>query len=383
MSARITNQPSVTLLSHTTLPLETVFSIWEQSKVDGPFRSPEEVRRSVKPEEVRELFRAVIAQRIPVGEAVTFTFVVDNVSVSWREQAVRHRIGVSVSPERLGADIVVDPNLPRLEVRSIPDRDQSSFWSQSMRIQNMGDFSDRGRYRLPDSYVGKTDREGRSIVGRYQDLMDSIQDFYNDAVDAGVPIEDAREAIPLGAQHRITWTLNISALQHIVGERGCWILQLGLWGPVITGMISELSTKVDPIFSELVTPPCLRRQTAVVEYHNPKRGDREYTHSAAPEWGGCVYREENRRRYTGDDCHAPCPLYHTLEATVEQRLVVDSNESMIQAMGERAATYKRFWGRDPWSGRRYLPVVKSVCPCGAPSFEPASSPLCSECLGGQ
>lgn len=346
----ITNQPRVRLLSHTRLPLETVFSIWEQSKVDGAFRTPEEVREQVKAEEVRQLFRAVIAQRIPVGEAVTFTFVLENVSVSWREQAVRHRIGVSPSPERLGADIGIDPNL--MEVRNIPDRAASSFWSQSMRIQSMGDFADKGRYRLPDTYHGKADTNGRSIVGRYQDLMDSIQDFYNDAVGAGVPIEDAREAIPLGAQHRITWTLNISALQHIVGERGCWILQLGLWGPVITGMISELVAKVDPIFSELVTPPCLTRQTTVVEYHNDS--DR----SPAPEWKGCVYKEENRRRYTGDDCHAPCTLYHTLEASYDQTMAVSTNEAMIQAMGERAAQYARFWNRDPWTGRRFLPIVQ-------------------------
>ena len=202
--------PKVTLLTYTRDPLETVFSVWEASKTEKPLRSPSEIARDVPRAEIEELFRAVIAQRIPIGEHVDFVFMLENVSVSWREQAVRHRIGVNPSPERLGSDIVVD---------RIPDLSDSSFWSQSMRIQNMGAFARRGAYRLPRSI---RDHElSERLEGVYRDTMFHIEAAYNILVKAGIPMEDAREVIPLGAHHRISWKLNIAALQHIIGKRGC------------------------------------------------------------------------------------------------------------------------------------------------------------------
>ena len=97
---------NVTLLTWTHLPLETVYSVWQASKTEGRLVTPSEVADMVPPEEVEGLFRAVIAQRIPIGEHIQFVFMIDGVSVSWREQAVRHRIGVKPSPERIGVDMV-------------------------------------------------------------------------------------------------------------------------------------------------------------------------------------------------------------------------------------------------------------------------------------
>jgi thymidylate synthase (FAD) len=329
-------KPKVTLVTHTKDPLETVYVVWEASKNENKLLSVEEVKRDVDPEKVRELFRAVVAQRIPIGEHVDFVFMIEGVSVSWREQAVRHRIGVSPSPERLGVDMGM------VDVKAIPDLADSSWWSQSMRIQDMGRFAERKQYRLPETV---RDHADQTLRMKYHDTMDMIQDVYNELVKAGVPMEDARELIPLGATHRISWRLNIGALQHIVSKRGCWILQLGIWGPVIEGMISELTTKVDPIFGELVTPPCLK-------------GD---------DFTGCVYMEENRRRYTQDDRHAPCPLHvvnHHLTDEGKQRLTsattdvtrIEALEAsgvpMAEELLKRGGAYKKFWGRDVFSGRR-------------------------------
>jgi len=326
-------EPKVTLITHTKDPLETVYSVWESSKTENPLMTVEEIKATVPPDKVEELFRAVIAQRIPVGEQVDFVFMIENVSVSWREQAVRHRIGAKISPERLGADIVVD---------RIPDLADGSWWSQSMRIQDMRTFEKRKQFRLPETIANHPDER---VLGAYMTTMKTIADAYAFLVDAGVPMEDARELIPLGAQHRLSWKLNIGSLQHIVGKRGCWILQLGIWGPVITGMVEELATKVHPIFRELVTPPCIK-------------GD---------DFKGCIYMEENRRRYTQDDQHAPCPLhvsYHHLPA--ERAKAATTRESFSgpmvpepsdniprhAEMETRAEDYKKFWGRDPYSGKR-------------------------------
>jgi len=326
------NTPKVTLLSHTGLPLETVMSLWNASKDELPLLTPEEIKATVDPDDVRKLFREVIAQHIPVGESVDFVFMIEGVSVSWREQAVRHRIGVKPSPERLGIDIGM------IDVKDLPNLADSVYWSQSMRIQNMGKFADLDNYRTPETIVQHADSEKLKAI--YDETMWLIQEGYNKLVAAGIPMEDARELIPLGATHRISWKLNISSLQHIVSKRGCWILQLGIWGPVIEGMIRELTEKVDPIFGELVTPPCLK-------------GD---------EFKGCVYMEENRRRYTGDDKLPPCPLHvvhhHMDQSTpaADRQLVascgIDLGVPMQSEMRKRAEDYRSFWGRDPYSGKR-------------------------------
>lgn len=344
-------KPNVTLLNWTPDPMETVWSLWDQSKTEGPIRSPEWVKENVDPAEVEKLFRAVIAQRIPIGESLDFIFIIEGVSVSWREQAVRHRIGTKPSTERLGADIV--------HVDRIPDLADSVWWSQSMRIQNMGEFADNDAYRTPDTLDGKVvqvkdpesgEQHTLEAEALFRGTMSAVQQAYNALVAAGVPMEDARELIPLGAQHRLSWKLNMSALQHIVGKRGCWILQLGIWGPVIMGMIEELADKVHPIFRETVTPPCL------------KAGSDEFT--------GCTYHEECRRRYTGDDELPPCPLHLAQHhdpggpdrvrlKVVNEDYTIPHPDTMVQVelprrreMLERMEAYANFWGRDCYTGER-------------------------------
>lgn len=327
--------PKVTLMTWTKLPLETVYAVWEASKGEGKLIAPEDVQHIATPEEVEKLFRAVIAQRIPIGEHIDFVFMLENISISWREQAVRHRIGTKASPERLGADMVVDV---------IPDLADSSWWSQSMRIQDMGKFADNRAYRIPETLLA---RSSPHLLRQYEHVMAHIQHVYNELVKAGVPMEDARELMPLGAQHRMSWRLNIGSLQHIFGKRGCWILQLGIWGPIITGMVEELATKVHPIFRELISPPCVKGDT--------------YT--------GCVFQEESRRRYTGDDQLPPCSLHLRQEWLPQMAGELGGNAGMDQAMvneeelrelgvpraGEmlvRAEEYRKFWGRDPFNGKR-------------------------------
>jgi thymidylate synthase ThyX len=314
--------PKVTLLTHTRLPLETVYSVWQASKNEDALMTPEEVLEKVEPSQVEKLFKAVIAQKIPVGEHVDFVFMLENVSVSWREQAVRHRIGAKVGDDRIGVDI-------------IPELAESSFWSQSMRIQHMGNFAANGKYRVPETIKAA----GPHIRQLFHKAMREIEYAYNYLVDYGIPMEDARELIPLGAQHRISWRLNIGALQHIVGKRGCWILQLGIWGPIIMGMIEELAQKVHPIFRDLVKPPCI--------------GDDD-------EFKACIYMEECRRRIDENDQLPPCPLHffkHEIGVDpIDESAAIDkANEAklfMRVDMFARAQAYMKFWGRNPYTGKK-------------------------------
>jgi len=328
---RLVKTPKVTLLTFTAFPLETIYSVWQASKNDDELLTPDQVYSKVSAKEVQDVFHSVIKQRIPVGEHIDFTFMLEHISISWREQAVRHRIGVLPGPESIGADIYMD---------IVPDLAKSSFWSQSMRIRNQGRFFTDSDYRIPESILRHGDP---NVLRAYVDLMERIQLTYNFLVASNIPMEDARDTMPLASQHRMSWKMNISSLQHIVGERGCFILQLGLWGPVIMGIVSELVNKVHPAFAELVCPPCIKDDC----------------------FSGCVYHEENRRRYEGLDQHPPCPLHfrhHRIpeqmgkQEDISKAHQIDTLHKykvpMAYEMIDRAAEYAVFWQRNPWTGER-------------------------------
>lgn len=357
-------KPHVTLINPPKHVLETIWVLWEKSKKDdfNTTLDVEHVALVVPRKELEQLFWQVLRQHIPVAEHIHFTFMLDGISVSLREQMVRHRIGTHVG-DNFGVDIV-------------PDIATSSWWSQSMRIQDMGTFADRKMYRIPETLDGKT--VGLNIEGEitttadnavamvpaaevYQQTMERIQDAYKALTQAGVPMEDARELIPLGAQHSISWDINLQALLHVLGKRGCWILQLGIWGPIIHGMVAELAAKVHPMFARIVAPPCIDQDD---------------------NFKSCTYRLENARRMpdpqTGEtpDHHAPCPLYlcrddeglAKLAEEVEHnttepgwaeafRQGVEPKEVLIQAddlvprhreMKVRAEEYRKLWHHDPY-----------------------------------
>jgi hypothetical protein len=213
--------------------------------------------------------------------------------------------------------------------------DSGVFVHNSMRIQNMGQFATKQKYRLPETVKAA----GSQAIDAYHETMLAIEGTYNELVALGVPMEDARELIPLGAQHRISWRLNIGALQHIVGKRGCWILQLGVWGPVIMGMIEELASKIDPIFRDLVKPPCI--------------GDDDG-------FKACIYMEECRRRIDESDQLLPCPLHFFkheigIDPIDESAAIDKANEANLYMrvdMFARAQSYMKFWGRNPYTGKK-------------------------------
>lgn len=318
-----TDGPKVTLLSWTNNPIETVHAVWEASKGEEALLDPAEVAAEAKADSdykdrIQGLFLKILEQRIPIAEHVNFVFMLEGVSVSFREQMVRHRIGTCASPERMGLDIV-------------PDLAKSSWWSQSMRIQSMERFAVEGSYRRPDSVYSNP-----RAVAIYEQAIHAAQDAYAALVAAGVPMEDARDVVPLGATHRISWSLNLAALLHVVGERSCWILQYGLWGPVIEGMVSELERKVDPLFRLIIAPPCIEK--------------------SADRFKSCLYCLENERREDGRDAHHPCPLYLGAKAKAEGMepiagVAAYSTTHDADGYAERINAYAKLWGRDPFCWR--------------------------------
>jgi hypothetical protein len=177
----------------------------------------------------------------------------------------------------------------------LPGLSEASWWMQSMRQMDMGHFADNEEYHLPQSADG-TPIEPHSGHGRnptrhdvYRRAMDEAEGYYNALVRSGMPAEDARQVLPLACQHRLVWKLNATALKHALKARSCWIAQLGLWEPVIRGMVDELATKVHPLFRRLIAPPCVDLKTN--------------------EFRSCKYPIENADYIRGKDPHPPCALW--------------------------------------------------------------------------
>jgi thymidylate synthase ThyX len=269
----------VTLVSHTSKPLETLSLLWRVSRTNVPV---DEIQNDVPDiAKLRASFRDFLAAGVPLLENLNFVFVLDNVPISLREQMVRHRIGVVVG-DNFGVDI-------------IPELAQSTWWSQTMRVMSMEEFASGGQYLVPE-----TIRDNEEAWVMYESAMGDIELVYTELLNLGIPVEDARQLIPLGATSRISWTLNGGALRHVLGNRSCWIAQYGLWWPVISGMLTELS-KVDSVFSEFAAPPCFK----------------------AGAYRGCEFGVENERRIQGDDPFPPCPLY--MHWQLEQALAYEAS----------------------------------------------------------
>ena len=333
-------------------PLQLIAIIWKQSKEQKPLEQIVDEVRAMHANELAVLLLAVL-EGVPVVEAVSFTFILENVSISWREQAVRHRVGTHHDP-RVGVDWTFG-------IQEIPEQADLSMWSQSMRLLDLTDFAERRAYRTPDAVIAMDHAtqlpdarcvtsadggcegigcmhdilhvDGESFVEEWHRDMVAVQNVYKKWAQRGLALEDAREFIPLGATSRLSWTLNLRTLQHIVGKRGCTILQLGVWGPVILGMVQELVAKLHPVFGRLVTPPCMKGN----------------------KYCGCIFPEDIRRRAEGMDGYLPvCPLYIGKETGAQadgiRQKWDDGTLPNMEAITAEAQKREVFWGRDPFTG---------------------------------
>lgn len=324
----------VTLVDRPQFPVETVYVLWEMSRTQLPVPSPAEIARvrkidPVLDQKVKETFSLILKARIPTMEAINFVFALEDVPISLREQMVRHRVGHKFG-DKLGVDI-------------LPDLPSSTWWSQTSRMLDLGSFAKQKDYFVPESI-----QENARAYDRYKELMETIALTYNEFKGLGIPLEDARQIIPMACTHRITWTLNLSSLTHLLQKRTCWIAQLGLWKDVIEGFISELRA-VAPEMNSLADPPCIKDD----------------------KFGECPYHIENINRVQGMDEIPPCSLWlHNCSQATEaaEKFGKDaawqkeggrwfSSPSRSARYSAMQAAYARLWGRSPQTGLREAKVV--------------------------
>lgn len=219
-----TKEPIVRLVSYTEFPIETVYYIWSLAKtkehVLGVKEIHEKLSKNIKfKKEVESLFQEVIEMLLPCSRFVNFVFSLENITISLREQLVRHKIGME-------------------------------YWIQGARVTDMSDFYDQQEFRVPESILNNPNANKL-----YLETMKKIQDSYRYLVNNGFLFEEARELIPSGAFHRLSFTCNIESLHNLVSKRTGWLLQGDIWFPIIKGIISELEKNISPVFRSFAHPP--------------------------------------------------------------------------------------------------------------------------------
>lgn len=395
-------QPSVRLLSWTGRVVETIFVEWmisrqneaeriKQKYLVNPFEPTAvfikaETDKEFKAE-VRKVFEDCVSMKVPLAETISFVWAVEGMPLSMRDQLVRHRVGHKFG-EQFGFE-------------HFPNQHDSSFWSESFRAKDLSKFAANGDYYEPEwlklwgdklmqghghENCPECSEPGKYLpgVGKYRcvnghewemEKYQKVRTFYREQMgwmasayqrmlDAGMPPEDARNILPMGGTCAMTWSCNISSIMHVLSKRGCWIAQLGMWEPVIRGMVNELANKVDPYFRRLIDPPCIGEDG---------------------EFDACRYHKENQEYIRGTDPHHPCPLWlynhgatafltfmETSNPTWEPRghglAMLDDNEGRqwrpvrpnvtgtVEAERkdflERGNKYAELWGRKPTTGER-------------------------------
>jgi len=219
-------------------------------------------------QEVEEVFKKVSAMSIPVSESIHITWGFTSMPIEWREQAVRKR--------------------------------QWGFWLTSMREFGMDDFVTAGRYAPPVPGAVSEDNGGLEF---FHDFMKQIETAYNKLkYEYGWPQEIARKVIPSCATHNGTMFSTFRTLLDTLASRSCWVAQVDLWAPILTGMIRDLKRK-HPLLGMIVSPPCFDRYSE--------------------EYKGCKYKLINENRLSEKDPYAPCPLYCMNEESPESMPAVD------------------------------------------------------------
>jgi len=123
----------------------------------------------------------------------------------------------------------------------------ASYSIQSLRVVDVGQFADEGRYHCPESVRDKD---------RYHDYMLDIQDKYRRLIQSGESTENARGILPLNIHSPITMCINYRALIGLLKQRLCLCAQEE-WKAVVAQMRSELGA-IHPVFQEPLDCMCGR-----------------------------------------------------------------------------------------------------------------------------
>lgn len=173
---------SVSILSHTKNPLETIYLAARQCYSAGSVAYLGEVSRNEMADLVQ---RCIRSGHTSVLEHASFTFAISGVSRSLSHQLVRHRL--------------------------------ASYSQQSQRYVKVGELE----YVCPPSLHESLSAERSYFLAS----MKTAECAYRDMIAAGVPAEDARFILPNATATNLVMTMNCRELLHFIEERCCYRAQ--------------------------------------------------------------------------------------------------------------------------------------------------------------
>jgi len=209
----------VKLIDYSLNPLEKLYAAFRTCySPKTPIEIWEEINRgSILKEKIKDF----IEERLKTGhssplEQIVFWFAVAGISRSCSHQLVRHHIGIS-------------------------------FEQQSQRYVRYKE--DKLEFITPNSI-----KSNPKVYERYMKLMREISDFYQSALNEGIPPEDARFALPNATPTNLHILVNFRELQHIADLRLCTRAQWEI-RQLIAKMRSEIM-KVIPEIGKFIQPKC-------------------------------------------------------------------------------------------------------------------------------
>jgi len=171
-------QPSVSILSHTEKPLETIYKAARQCYSAGSVADMDPASREKMAELVQ---RGIRSGHTSVLEHASFTFAISGVSRALSHQLVRHRM--------------------------------ASYSQSSQRHVKVEDLE----YVCPPSLKKSKFVEYVHFI----ELIERAAHEYQALIGYGVPAEDARFVLPQATATNIVMTMNCRALLHFFEERSC------------------------------------------------------------------------------------------------------------------------------------------------------------------
>lgn len=169
---------SVSIISHTEQPLETIYKAARQCYSAGSVADMETASRGKMAELVQKCIRS---GHTSVLEHVSFTFAISGVSRALSHQLVRHRM--------------------------------ASYSQQSQRYVKAGELE----YVCPPSL-----RKSKFVKRvHFLETIERAAHEYQLLIKYGVPAEDARFVLPSAVATNIVMTMNCRALLHFIEERSC------------------------------------------------------------------------------------------------------------------------------------------------------------------
>lgn len=244
---------------------QIVWATWQTTKQTRSFEEAYYAAEDTERAEAVKLAREILLDDLPVAHFATFTICVEGHARTWLDQVARE----------LTTGIVM--------------------WTGSHRIMNASRL--HADHLFQNAVSVDQDPRKAEVRDRHMQLLEQ---FYREEIEAGLTPEEARDILPQNSSIPVIFRATLRQLRWIVSKRSSFVFQSSLWGPVIDGIIDELSEWDAAIGEKFRQPPCKLR-------------------------GVCPYRSEmeTRSQKLPDgrwlDPNPICPLYVDVYASPEER----------------------------------------------------------------